>query len=160
MIKNVHLEVLSDRSQLHKHPTSTDGPHEAPRTDQPSVGVLARAVDFWWQIWLDLFLWSSQTFLILKMNYRRMLDGEEKSDEDSLLFDFFLTQKTRTVLGLSPKRRMVSSFVHAKEKRNPSNPYIPKKCFWPSFSLISYGEELSSFGIQNYGLFLLVVQIR
>ena len=41
---------------------------------------------------------------------------EKKLDEDSFLFDFFLTQKSRTVLGLSPERKTVSSFVHAKEE--------------------------------------------
>ena len=54
---------------------------------------------------------------------------EKKSDEDSLLFNFFLTQKPRIVLGLSPKKRTVSSFVHAKEDGNPPNPHIPKKYF-------------------------------
>ena len=58
-----------------------------------------------------------------------MLDGEKNLDKDFLLFDFFFTQKPRTVLGLSPKRRTVSSFVHAKEEGNPSNAYIPKKYF-------------------------------
>ena len=58
-----------------------------------------------------------------------MLDDGEKLDEDSLLFGFFLTQKSRIVLGLSPKRRTVSSFVHTKEDGNPPNPYIPKKYF-------------------------------
>ena len=76
-----------------------------------------------------------------------MLDGGENLDEDSLLFGFFLIQKSRIVLGLSPKRRTVSSFVHAKKEGNPPNPYIPKKYFLSSFSLVSHGEELSSFGI-------------
>ena len=65
-----------------------------------------------------------------------MLDGEEKSDEDSLLFDFLFIQKSRTVLGLSPERRTVSSFVHAKEDGNPPKAHIPKKNFYPTFSLI------------------------
>ena len=53
----------------------------------------------------------------------------EKNQMKTLLFRFFLIQKLRTVLGLSPKRRMVSSFVHAKEERNLPNPHIPKKYF-------------------------------
>ena len=88
------------------------------------------------------------------------VDGKKNLDEDSLLFDFFLTQKPRTVLGLSPKRRTVSSFVHAKEEGNPPNPHISKKYFWPYFSLVSHGEEFSSFGTQNYDLFMVVVQTR
>ena len=74
-----------------------------------------------------------------------MLDGGEKSDENSLLFDFSLTQKPRTVLGLSPERRMISSFVHAKEDGNPSKAHIPKNNFHPTFSLISHSEKLSFF---------------
>ena len=89
-----------------------------------------------------------------------MLDGGENLDEDSFLFGFFLIQKSRTVLGLSPKRRMVSSFIHAKKEENPPNPHISKKCFKPSFSLVSHGKELSFFGTQNYGLFMVVAQTR
>ena len=72
-----------------------------------------------------------------------MLDGEKKSDENSFTFDFFLIQKPRTVLGLSPERRMVSSFVHAKKDGNPPNPHVSKKYFQSSFSLISHSEKLS-----------------
>ena len=87
------------------------------------------------------------------MDQRRMLDGEEKSNEDSLLFDFFFIQKPRTVLGLSPERRTVSSFVHAKEEGNPLKAHIPKKDFHSSFSLVSHSESLSIFYTQNYGFF-------
>ena len=59
----------------------------------------------------------------------RMLDGREKSDEDSLLFDFSLIQNPRIILGHSPERRMVSSFVHAKEEENPPNLHVSKKYF-------------------------------
>ena len=72
-----------------------------------------------------------------------MLDGGKKSNEDSLLFSFSLTQNPRTVLGRSPKRRSVSSFIHAKEKRNPPKTHTPKKYFRLSFSLVSHGEKLS-----------------
>ena len=89
-----------------------------------------------------------------------LFDVGENLYEDSLLFGFFLTRKPRTALGLSPKRRTVSSFVHAKEEGNPSNPHISKKYFWPSFSLISGGEELSSFGTQTCSLFMVVAQTR
>ena len=58
-----------------------------------------------------------------------MLDGGEKYDEDSLLFGFSLTQNPRTVLGRSPKRRLVSSFVHTKEEGNPSKPHALKNYF-------------------------------
>ena len=94
------------------------------------------------------------------MDQKKILDGREKSDEDSLLFGFSLTQKPRIVLGLSLERRMISSFVHAKKEWNPSKAHIPKKYFWPSFSLVSYGENLSSFGAQKYGLFMIVAQTR
>ena len=60
---------------------------------------------------------------------RGMLDSGEKYDEDSLFFDFSLTQNPRIVLGHSPKRRSISSFVHAKEEGNPPKPHTPKKYF-------------------------------
>ena len=85
-----------------------------------------------------------------------MLDDGEKLDEDSLLFGFFLTQKPRIVLDLSPKRRMVSSFAHTKDEENLPNPHILKRYFQPSFSLISHSKNLSSFGTQNYGFFFVV----
>ena len=90
----------------------------------------------------------------------RILDDGEKSNENSLLFHFSLTQNLRTALGRSPERRSVSSFVHIKEEGNPPKPHIPKKNFWPSFSLISHSEKLSSFGIQNCSLFMIVTQTR
>ena len=89
-----------------------------------------------------------------------MLDGGEKIDENFLFFDFSLTQKPRIILGLSPKRRMVSSFAHAKEERKPPKHYAPKKNFGPFFSLISHGEKLSIVGTQNYGLFMIVTQTK
>ena len=77
------------------------------------------------------------------MDQRKMLDGGEKLDENSLLFDFFLFQKSKIVLGLSPEKRTVSSFVHAKEEWNPPKAHIPKKDFFPTFSLVSHDEKLS-----------------
>ena len=89
-----------------------------------------------------------------------MLDDGEKLDEDSLLFGFFLTQKPRTVLDLSPKRRMVSSFAHTKDEENLPNPHILKRYFQPSFSLISHSEKFSYFGIKNYDPFMIIAQTR
>ena len=66
---------------------------------------------------------------MLKIDQRRILDGREKSNEDSLLFDFSLTQNPRIVLDLSPKRRSISSFVHTKEEGNPYKAHAPKKYF-------------------------------
>ena len=83
-----------------------------------------------------------------------------KGSEDSLLFDFFFTQNKRIVLGLSPERRTVSSFVHANEERKPSKPHAPKKDFGLSFSLIFHDEKLSLVGTQNYDLFMVVAQTR
>ena len=57
------------------------------------------------------------------------------------------SKNPRTILGLSPERRSVSSFVHTKKERNPPKPHAPKKIFGPSFSLISHSEKLSSVGI-------------
>ena len=59
----------------------------------------------------------------------RILDDREKSDEESLLFDFSLIQNLRTVLSCSLERRSVCSFVHAKEEGNPPKPHTPKKNF-------------------------------
>ena len=97
---------------------------------------------------------------MLKMDQRKILDGGEKLDEDSLLFDFSLIQKLRTVLGLSSKRRTVSSFVHTKEEGNSPNPHIPKRYFRPSFYLISHDEKLFSISAQNYGFFMVVAQTK
>ena len=89
-----------------------------------------------------------------------MLDGGGKIDEDTLLFDFFLPKNPKIVLGLSPKKRSVSSFVHAKEDRSPPKPHTPKKIFGLSFPLAPHSEKLSSVGIQNYSLFMIVAQTR
>ena len=62
-----------------------------------------------------------------------MLDGEENSDEDSLLYSFSLIQNLRTVLVCSPEKRSVSFFVHTKEEGNPPKPHVPKKHFDPLF---------------------------
>ena len=97
---------------------------------------------------------------MLKMDQRRILDREENLDKDSLLFGFFLIQKSRIVLGLSPKRRTVSSFVNSMDERKPPKPHTPKKNFCPSFSLISHSEKLSLVGTQNYGLFMVVTQTK
>ena len=70
------------------------------------------------------------------------------------------SKNPRTVLGLSPERRSVSSFVHAKKNRCPPKPHTPKKIFGPSFSLVSHSEKLSLFGAQNYSFFMVVVQTR
>ena len=116
------------------------------------------------QLLMADLIWSlpliTSKFFDIEDRLERMLDGREKFDEDSFLFDFSLTQNPRIVLGRSLKRRLVSSFVHTKEKGNPPNPHIPMKYFWPYFSLISHGEELSSFGTQNYSLFMVIAQIR
>ena len=95
-----------------------------------------------------------------KMDQRRILDGGEKSDEDSLLFGFSLTQKSRIVLGLSTERRTISSFVHAKDDGNPPKAHIPKKKFLLFFSLVSHGARLSLFGAQNCSSFMVVAQTR
>ena len=94
------------------------------------------------------------------MHQRIILDGGEKFDEDSLSFDFSFTQKPRIVLGLSPERRTVSSFVHAKEERKPPKPHASKKDFSPSFSLVSHDKNLSLVGTQNCGLFMIVAQTK
>ena len=80
---------------------------------------------------------------MLKMDQRKILDGEKKLDKNSLLFDFFLIQKPRIVPGLSPDKRMVSSFVHAKEEWNTPKAHTPKKDFHLTFSLVSHREKLS-----------------
>ena len=94
------------------------------------------------------------------MEQKKMLDGGDNSNEDSLLYSFSLTQNLRTVLGCSPEKRSISSFVHAKEEGKPPNPHVSKSYFQPSFSLISHGEKLSFLGTQNYDLFMIVTQTR
>ena len=83
-----------------------------------------------------------------------------KIEEDTLLFSFSSPRNPRIVLGLSPERRSISSFVHAKKNRTPPKPHTPKKVFSLSFPLISYGEKLSLVGRQKGSLFMVVVQNR
>ena len=73
---------------------------------------------------------------------------------------FFSSKNLRTVLSLSPDRRLISSFVHAKEDRSPSKPHTLKNTFGLSFLLVSHDEKLSSVGAQNCGLFIVVAQNR
>ena len=73
---------------------------------------------------------------------------------------FFSPKNPRTVLGLSPERRLVSSFVHAKEDKSSPKPHTSKKVFGPSFALVSHSKKFSLVGEQNYGLFMVVAQTR
>ena len=52
------------------------------------------------------------------MDQRRMLDGREKLDEDSLLFSFSLTQKPRTIQGLSPRGERSPLLFMPRKKEN------------------------------------------
>ena len=45
---------------------------------------------------------------------------------------FSSPKNPRTILGVSPERRSVSSFVHDKEDRSPPKPHAPKKGFGSS----------------------------
>ena len=96
---------------------------------------------------------------MLKMDQRKILDGREKKDEDTLLFDFFSPRNPRTVLGLSLERRSVSSFVHTKEDRSPPKPYTSRKVFSPSFPQQSHGENFRYFGTKKIRLFMVVTHM-
>ena len=85
----------------------------------------------------------------------------EKNLIKTLFSLVFLSPKNlRTVLGLSPKRRSVSSFVHAKKDRSPPKPHTLRKVFSSSFPLVSHDESLRLVGTQKHELFMIVAQIR
>ena len=98
------------------------------------------------QLLMTDLIWSLPSIISdlfdVKNESEGMLDGREKSDKDSLLFDFSLIQNSRIVLGRSLERTSISFFVHTKKKGNPPKLYAPKKYFQPSFSFISHGEKL------------------
>ena len=73
---------------------------------------------------------------------------------------FLSPRNPRIVLGLSPKRTSIFSFVHAKEDRSPPKPHTPRKVFGPSFPLVSHNESLRLVGTQKCELFMIVAQIR
>ena len=72
----------------------------------------------------------------------------------------FSPRNFRTILGLSLKRRQISSFAHAKMVETHPKPHAPRRMFGPSFSLVSHGKNQRLGGAHKHKLFMIVGIIR